>query len=77
MTAPSNTVLDLFATGAIDDAGIDLLAAVHTYAVHRGLAFSVINAHFRLQDSLLAAGVRTSAPQAASTPARLHTAANA
>ncbi|MBQ6639733.1 MAG: STAS domain-containing protein [Saccharopolyspora sp.] len=77
LTAPPNTVLDLSAAGDIDDAGIDLLAAVRTYAAHRGLAFSVINARLRLQDPLLAAGVRTSAPQAASAPVPLHTAANA
>lgn len=73
LTAPPNTVLDLSAVGAIDEAGVDLLAAVHTYAVHRRLQFSVLNAHLRLQGSLLAAGVRTSAPQAASTPEALHT----
>ena len=65
LTAPPDTVLDLGAAGALDDAGVDLLAAAHAYTVHRGLAFSVINTVSGLRRALLAAGVNASAPHTA------------
>ncbi|RCW40945.1 anti-anti-sigma regulatory factor [Halopolyspora algeriensis] len=72
LTAPPETVLNLGAAATIDSAGVDLLAAAHTYAVHRGCALHIINATPRVQRALHAAGTSTgpvSTPHTESTTA--------
>jgi anti-anti-sigma regulatory factor len=59
LTAPPETLLDLGAAVTVDGAGVDLLAAAHTYAAHRGLTLRLINATPDVQCVLYAAGVST------------------
>lgn len=59
LTAPTATVVDLAAAGTLDSAGVDLLAAAHTYAQHRGCDLRIINAAADVHRTLLAAGVRS------------------
>lgn len=58
-TAPPHTVLDLGPANVLGDEGVDLVAAVAAYTVHRGLAFDVINAATDVRRTLRAAGVMT------------------
>lgn len=69
LTAPPRTVLDLRTAGVLEDAAIDVLAAAHTYAQHRGLEFSLVNVAPQVHRALLAAGVPASAPGIVPEPA--------
>lgn len=62
LSAPPRAVVDLRASSSLDDAGVDLIAAAHTYAQHRGLELRIINAAPQLRRVLSAAGVPASAP---------------
>lgn len=57
LTAPPATLVDLVAAAAVEDAGVDFLAAAHTYAVHRGLILGFINTTPGVHSALQAAGV--------------------
>ncbi|WP_158628618.1 STAS domain-containing protein [Saccharopolyspora rhizosphaerae] len=60
LTAPPTTVLDLGAVAHLDAACLDVLAAAHTYAVHRGCVLRIINAEPGVHQELHAAGVPSS-----------------
>lgn len=67
LTAPPETLVDLAAAATVEDAGIDLLAAAHTYAVHRGLTLRLVNTTPGVHSALHAAGV-TALPASNSRP---------
>ncbi len=56
LTAPPVTLVDLAATASVDAAGIDLVAAAHTYAIHRGLALRLVNTMPGVHSALHVAG---------------------
>lgn len=59
LTAPAVTLLDLGEAMNVDAAGVDLLAAAHVYAVHRGLALRLINLTPAVITVLQATGVNS------------------
>ncbi|WP_344136463.1 STAS domain-containing protein [Saccharopolyspora halophila] len=59
LTAPTATVVDLAAARTIDSTGVDLLAAAHAYALHRGCELRIVNAAPGVHRALRAAGVRS------------------
>jgi anti-anti-sigma regulatory factor len=57
LTAPPETLVDLAQAATLDDAGLDLLVAAHTYAAHRHIPLRLINMAPRVHRVLHAAAV--------------------